>query len=184
MPSSRDSRWSSTSRSSNRPCSMPCNGTNITKAVIDAYNVKSGVPAPPAAAGAPAAPKPAAGPSRLHLGPQHPGRLRPLSCARNLCQRPRHSPGPFVRPDFSRASSFLWKNLWISSVKPLESQFLSLVRFCFTLVNSLTHYLSIGIYASRPDACSRLPKSQPIWRAQQVSTACDECLVTSGVTVE
>jgi outer membrane protein len=33
--------------------------TNITKAVIDAYNVKSGVPAPPAAP-KPAAPKPAA----------------------------------------------------------------------------------------------------------------------------
>ncbi|MGD0548100.1 MAG: OmpH family outer membrane protein [Terracidiphilus sp.] len=35
--------------------------TNITKAIIDAYNVKSGVPAPPAQpAAAPAAPKPAA----------------------------------------------------------------------------------------------------------------------------
>jgi outer membrane protein len=35
--------------------------TNITKEIIDAYNVKSGVPAPPPpAAGAPAAPKPAA----------------------------------------------------------------------------------------------------------------------------
>jgi outer membrane protein len=33
--------------------------TNITKAIIDAYNVKSGVPAPPAAP-KPAAPKPAA----------------------------------------------------------------------------------------------------------------------------
>ncbi|HEX7729049.1 MAG TPA: OmpH family outer membrane protein [Terracidiphilus sp.] len=35
--------------------------TNITKEIIDAYNVKSGVPAPPPpAAGAPAAPRPAA----------------------------------------------------------------------------------------------------------------------------
>jgi len=36
--------------------------TNITKAILDAYNVKSGVPAPPAQPGAaaPAAPKPAA----------------------------------------------------------------------------------------------------------------------------
>jgi len=36
--------------------------TNITKAIIDAYNVKSGVPAPaaqPAATGVPSAPKPA-----------------------------------------------------------------------------------------------------------------------------
>ena len=31
--------------------------SNITKAVIDAYNVKSGVPAPPAGSAAPAAPK-------------------------------------------------------------------------------------------------------------------------------
>jgi outer membrane protein len=31
--------------------------SNITKAIIDAYNVKSGVPAPPAGAAAPAAPK-------------------------------------------------------------------------------------------------------------------------------
>jgi outer membrane protein len=35
--------------------------TDITKAIVDAYNVKSGVPAPPAAA--PAAPKPAARPA-------------------------------------------------------------------------------------------------------------------------
>jgi outer membrane protein len=38
--------------------------TNITKAIIDAYNLKSGVPAPPAQpAGAPAAPKPTARPA-------------------------------------------------------------------------------------------------------------------------
>jgi outer membrane protein len=36
--------------------------TDITKAVIDAYNVKSGVPAPPPAAPAAAAPRPAAKP--------------------------------------------------------------------------------------------------------------------------
>jgi outer membrane protein len=37
------------------------NGSDITKAVVDAYNLKSGVPAPPPpAAGAPAAPKPVA----------------------------------------------------------------------------------------------------------------------------
>jgi outer membrane protein len=33
--------------------------SNITKQIIDAYNVKSGVPAPPAGTAAPAAPKPA-----------------------------------------------------------------------------------------------------------------------------
>lgn len=44
------------------PVLFAANGTNITKAVIDAYNVKSGVPAPPpsAAAPKPAAPRPAA----------------------------------------------------------------------------------------------------------------------------
>jgi outer membrane protein len=44
------------------PVLYAAESTNITKAVIDAYNVKSGVPAPPppAAGTAPAAPKPAA----------------------------------------------------------------------------------------------------------------------------
>ena len=48
------------------PVLYAINGTDITKAVIDAYNVKSGVPAPPQPAAAapkpaaPAAPKPAA----------------------------------------------------------------------------------------------------------------------------
>jgi outer membrane protein len=50
------------------PVLFSANGTNITKQVIDAYNLKSGVPAPPPAAAAPgsqtaprpAAPKPAA----------------------------------------------------------------------------------------------------------------------------
>ena len=44
------------------PVLFAANGSNITKAVIDAYNVKSGVPAPPPSAEAPkpAAPRPAA----------------------------------------------------------------------------------------------------------------------------
>jgi outer membrane protein len=42
-------------------------GIDISKAIIDAYNVKSGVPAPPAQpAGPPAAPKPAAKPPVTH----------------------------------------------------------------------------------------------------------------------
>jgi len=41
------------------PVLFSANGTNITKQVIDAYNLKSGVPAPPAQPAA-AAPKPAA----------------------------------------------------------------------------------------------------------------------------
>ncbi len=40
------------------PVLYASDGTNITKAVIDAYNVKSGVPAPAQQSGA-AAPKPA-----------------------------------------------------------------------------------------------------------------------------
>jgi len=45
------------------PVLFASNGSNITKQVIDAYNLKSGVPAPPPAAAAPgsqAAPRPAA----------------------------------------------------------------------------------------------------------------------------
>ncbi|HVZ82506.1 MAG TPA: OmpH family outer membrane protein [Terracidiphilus sp.] len=41
-------------------------GTDVTKAIIDAYNAKSGVPAPPASA--PAAPRP----STTHPGATHP----------------------------------------------------------------------------------------------------------------
>ena len=40
------------------PVLYASNGTNITKQVIDAYNVKSGVPAPPAQPAVPEAPKP------------------------------------------------------------------------------------------------------------------------------
>ena len=52
------SRWFWISPSSRRRCSMPTAATNITKPVIDAYNVKSGVPAPPPPASHAAAPKP------------------------------------------------------------------------------------------------------------------------------
>jgi outer membrane protein len=48
------------------PVLFASQNTNITKAVIDAYNVKSGVPAPPpqpAATGTPSAPAPAAKPA-------------------------------------------------------------------------------------------------------------------------
>jgi outer membrane protein len=48
------------------PVLFAAQSTNITKAVIDAYNVKSGVPAPPpqaAGAGTPTAPKPAPKPT-------------------------------------------------------------------------------------------------------------------------
>jgi outer membrane protein len=44
------------------PVLYASNGTNITKAVIDAYNLKSGVPAQPAAPAAQSAPRPATKP--------------------------------------------------------------------------------------------------------------------------
>jgi len=43
--------------------------TNITKSIIDAYNVKSGVPAPTPAANAPSAPGPQAAPKTAPKGP-------------------------------------------------------------------------------------------------------------------
>ncbi|MGP8250600.1 MAG: OmpH family outer membrane protein [Terracidiphilus sp.] len=50
------------------PVLFASQNTNITKAVIDAYNVKSGIPAPPpsAATGTPSAPVPAAKPATSH----------------------------------------------------------------------------------------------------------------------
>ena len=51
------------------PVLYASDSTNITKQIIDAYNVKSGVPAPPpppAETAAPAAPKPAARPPAAH----------------------------------------------------------------------------------------------------------------------
>lgn len=46
------------------PVLFASNGTNITKQVIEAYNVKSGVPAPPPSAAAPASAAPRQGPPR------------------------------------------------------------------------------------------------------------------------
>jgi outer membrane protein len=48
------------------PVLYASDSTNITKAVIDAYNVKSGVPAPPAPPAGSAVPKPAAHPAAAH----------------------------------------------------------------------------------------------------------------------
>jgi outer membrane protein len=46
------------------------NSTDITKAVVDAYNTKSGVPAQPSAGGAPAAPRPSTTPGRTGTSPR------------------------------------------------------------------------------------------------------------------
>jgi outer membrane protein len=53
------------------------NSTDITKAVVDAYNTKSGVPAQPAAGGGvPAAPRPSTAP-RTGTGTTHPSTTKP-----------------------------------------------------------------------------------------------------------
>jgi outer membrane protein len=52
------------------------NSTDITKAVVDAYNAKSGVPAQPSA-GAPAAPRPSTTPGRTGTGTTHPSTTKP-----------------------------------------------------------------------------------------------------------
>ncbi len=48
MPSSTATRWCWMFRSSSHPVLYASTATNITKAIIDAYNLKSGIPAPPA----------------------------------------------------------------------------------------------------------------------------------------
>jgi outer membrane protein len=52
------------------------NSADITKAVVDAYNAKSGVPVQPAAGGAPAAPRPSTTPGRTGTTPR-PSTARP-----------------------------------------------------------------------------------------------------------
>ena len=54
----------------NNPVLYANESTNITKAIIDAYNVKSGVPAPPAQPGGLA---PAPGPQAKPAAPKGPG---------------------------------------------------------------------------------------------------------------
>jgi outer membrane protein len=50
------------------------NSADITKAVVDAYNAKSGVPPQPAAGGVPAAPRPSTTPGHTTT---HPSTTRP-----------------------------------------------------------------------------------------------------------
>ncbi len=113
------------------PVLYAADSTNITKAIIDAYNVKSGVPAPTS---------PAAGASNSHRPRQPPGQqLRgprlPSSCesgqSASECRsinRKAPDPGAFLhafRSEFKRIARppvraekvlrRLWKKLWISS---------------------------------------------------------------------
>jgi outer membrane protein len=59
------------------PVLWASNSTDITKAVVDAYNVKSGVPAQPAAGGVPAAPRPSTTPHTGTGTTTHPSTTKP-----------------------------------------------------------------------------------------------------------
>jgi outer membrane protein len=62
------------------PVLWASNSTDITKAVVDAYNVKSGVPAQPAAGGGvPAAPRPSTTPGHPGTGTTHPSTTKPAT---------------------------------------------------------------------------------------------------------
>jgi outer membrane protein len=62
------------------PVLWASNSTDITKAVVDAYNVKSGVPAQPAAGGGvPAAPRPSTTPGHTGTGTTHPSTTKPAT---------------------------------------------------------------------------------------------------------
>ena len=63
------------------PVLWASNSTDITKAVVDAYNVKSGVPAQPASGGGvPAAPRPSTAPhTGTGTGTTHPSTTKPAT---------------------------------------------------------------------------------------------------------
>ena len=66
------------SNQQNSPVLWASPSTDITKAVVDAYNAKSGVPPQPAAAGAaPSAPRPSTSPGRPGTGTTHPSTTKP-----------------------------------------------------------------------------------------------------------
>ncbi len=92
--------------------------TNITKAVIDAYNAKSGVPAPPA--------QPPPLPRRLPRPP-----AQPSSPSRNRCKGPACGAFAFVGAKLlSRRENphpCLWKKLWIAARIPREKSSASLL---------------------------------------------------------
>ena len=64
------------SNQQNSPVLWASPSTDITKAVVDAYNAKSGVPPQPAA-GAPSAPRPSTSPSHTGTGTTHPSTTKP-----------------------------------------------------------------------------------------------------------
>jgi outer membrane protein len=64
------------SNQQNSPVLWASPSTDITKAVVDAYNAKSGVPPQPAA-GAPSAPRPSTSPSHSGTGTTHPSTTKP-----------------------------------------------------------------------------------------------------------
>jgi outer membrane protein len=65
------------SNQQNSPVLWADKGTDITKAVVDAYNAKSGVPPQPAAGSVPSAPRPSTSPSHTGTGTTHPSTTKP-----------------------------------------------------------------------------------------------------------
>jgi outer membrane protein len=65
------------SNQQNSPVLWASPATDITKAVVDAYNAKSGVPAQPAAGAPPSAPRPSTSPGRTGTGTTHPSTTKP-----------------------------------------------------------------------------------------------------------
>jgi outer membrane protein len=66
------------SNQQNSPVLWASPSTDITKAVVDAYNAKSGVPPQPAAGAAPSAPRPSTSPSHTGTGTTtHPSTTKP-----------------------------------------------------------------------------------------------------------
>jgi outer membrane protein len=65
------------SNQQNSPVLWADKGTDITKAVVDAYNAKSGVPPQPAQSAVPSAPRPSTTPGHTGTGTTHPSTNKP-----------------------------------------------------------------------------------------------------------
>ena len=136
-------------------------GTNITKQVIDAYNVKSGVPAPPAQPAA-AAPKPAAPKPGITQARSAQARCSPLICNRNLTKAPPHSPGPLSMCRFLSALNIPVEKFVDFFRKPLgKSLFFPLVSRYSILIEDVTLLFINGNFPLRPIPLPDLPIPRP-----------------------